>query len=322
MFRKYYKEANNDIKPSEELLGNIIENARKRRPPLRQRYMKYAASLAAAVVVVSAAVIAMPVWQKVTDKDDGLIIEESITQTAPPSSTDTQNTPIPNAFPEQDSQPETAAHPPENTSNHSYDYHSSKSVFSQEERSSAVKSAEDSALPKSNTKNEANTEQGTENGEDGRNGEHDDYDSGQSRSDSVTSENRHLKQEVAENSTQEAVPERTPPPAIENASAPVYNADASSGTGNAVFYDQPSLLPTPQGYNCVSTSWDGYTFVSDDGAVITVKIKYGGDEDSEPYYSEDGSNIFASFTAYGMTVTVSASGADMSTVEEIINSLK
>lgn len=322
MFRKLYKEANDDIKPSEELLGSVIQNAHKRQPPAKRQHMKYAASIAAAVVAVSAAVISMPVWQSVTDKDDGIIIEERASETAPPQSADAQDTSLTDAFPTQNPQSDAAADPPENTSDNSYDYHSSDKVFLKNVQSSAMKSAESGALPKVDTENAANTEYDVNIDETEKN----DVSGGeQSQENSVDSENKRLKQEVEDTALYEALPERTPPPAVQNAMT--YAAEGSADAGVAenieigVSRDEISV-PTPQGYQCTRASWNGYTFVSEDGAEINVVINYGGGEDSEPYYSTDGGNIYASFTAHGMTVTVSASGADMGTVEEIINSLR
>lgn len=58
MFRKIYKQANDDIKPSEDMINRVILNAHKgaekRQSPLPyRRYAKYAVSAAAAVVIVS-----------------------------------------------------------------------------------------------------------------------------------------------------------------------------------------------------------------------------------------------------------------------------
>ena len=59
-----------------------IKGAEKRQSPLPyRRYAKYAVSAAAAVVVVSAAVISMPYWQKT--RDDGVIIEEQVSTPTP-----------------------------------------------------------------------------------------------------------------------------------------------------------------------------------------------------------------------------------------------
>ena len=59
MFRKIYKQANDDIKPSEDMINRVILNAHKgaekRQSPLPyRRYAKYAVSAAAAVVIVRA----------------------------------------------------------------------------------------------------------------------------------------------------------------------------------------------------------------------------------------------------------------------------
>lgn len=84
LFRKYYKEANDDIKASDDLINRVIENAHAKQPPIKYRkYQKYAVSLAAAVLIVSAAVISTPFLEK--ERDDGVIIEESIIQTPSPS---------------------------------------------------------------------------------------------------------------------------------------------------------------------------------------------------------------------------------------------
>ena len=86
LFRKIYKQANDDIKPSEDMINRVILNAHKgaekRQSPLPyRRYAKYAVSAAAAVVVVSAAVISMPYWRKT--RDDGVIIEEQVSTPTP-----------------------------------------------------------------------------------------------------------------------------------------------------------------------------------------------------------------------------------------------
>ena len=64
MFRKYYKEANDSIKPSEDFVNSVIRDAKKHKPPLRARYTQYAAVAAAAVVVVTGAVTAFPLLQR------------------------------------------------------------------------------------------------------------------------------------------------------------------------------------------------------------------------------------------------------------------
>lgn len=56
MFRKIYKQANDDIKPSEDMINRVILNAHKgaekRQSPLPyRRYAKYAVSAAAALLL-------------------------------------------------------------------------------------------------------------------------------------------------------------------------------------------------------------------------------------------------------------------------------
>lgn len=68
------------------MINRVILNAHKgaekrQLPPPYRRYAKYAVSAAAAVAVVSAAVISMPYWQKT--RDDGVIIEEQVSTPTP-----------------------------------------------------------------------------------------------------------------------------------------------------------------------------------------------------------------------------------------------
>lgn len=323
MFRKYYKEANIDLNPKEELINRVIENAHKKQSPSAvKRYYRYAASLAAAVVAVSAVIISMPFFEHTGD--DGVIIEKSVVETASPrqdsttASNDSRNAAEP-TLPENNTEInnfETDA-----SSKHSYDYTDSNSASSMKEHSSVAESAEDSVPRKNSIKNEANTERNTDNGglEDDSRGQ------GEYRESAAVTENPQLKKEVADMSDDETPPDRTPPPAVQKAATFASGGIVDSGVAENIevgISRDETLLPTPYGYQCEKASWNGYTFVSEKGAVINVVINYGGEENSEPYYSVDGNNIYASFTACGMTVTVSASGANMSTVEEIINSLR
>lgn len=156
MFRKYYKAANEDIKIDEALVDRVIANAHKKNPPARKAYYKYALPAAAAVLIISAAVVSMPVWQKVED-NSGVIIEESVTRTSPPQND--ENTPQPNKSPDSDaaaslhnydnsqSQPENVpVKKEEQTKKSNIDYSSSKkrafpknSVFSEPSEESSEK---------------------------------------------------------------------------------------------------------------------------------------------------------------------------------------
>ena len=57
MFRKYYKDANNDIKADDAFLNSVINNTHKKRVPSRKSYYRYAMTAAAAVVVISATAV-------------------------------------------------------------------------------------------------------------------------------------------------------------------------------------------------------------------------------------------------------------------------
>lgn len=326
MFRKYYKEANNDLSPKEELINRVIQNTHEQQSPsVVKKYYRYTVSTAAAIFIVSAVIISMPFFEHTND--DGVIIQEDIVETAAPhsdstaASNDSRSAAEP-TLPENNTEITTSG--TSTPSKHSYDYSNSENMSSPQEHSYDTTSSKDSEPPENNIKTEENS---TQRQTDSTTYENDSNDLGPSLEKFVNSEDLQLKQEVAKTFDEESLPERTPPPVMKSmaASGGISYKNESEYVDSKVYGDtlsDSSLLPTPSGYSCVSASWDGYTFTSEDGAVITVKIKYGGEEESEPYYQTDGSNIYASFTAYGMTVTVSASNADMSTVEEIINSLR
>lgn len=319
LFRKYYKEANNDLSPKEELINRVIQNTHEQQSPsVVKKYYRYTVSIAAAIFIVSAVIISMPFFEHTND--DGVIIQEDIVETAAPhsdstaASNDSRSAAEP-TLPENNTEITTSG--TSTPSKHSYDYSNSENMSSPQEHSYDTTSSKDSEPPENNIKTEENS---TQRQTDSTTYENDSNNLGPSLEKFVNSEDLQLKQEVAKTFDEEPLPERTPPPVMKSMAASGSSSDSDSRVYRASLSD--TSIPTPSGYNCVSASWDGYIFTADDGAVITVKIKYGGEEDSEPYYQTDGSNIYASFTAYGMTVTVSASNADMSTVEEIINSLR
>lgn len=80
LFRKYYKDANNDIKADEAFINSVIENTHKPRAK-RTPYYRYALTAAAAFVIMSVTAIALPI---LTDNnDDGVITV--VTETMQPS---------------------------------------------------------------------------------------------------------------------------------------------------------------------------------------------------------------------------------------------
>lgn len=297
MFRKHYTDANNDIKPSEEFVNSVIENTHKG-PPVKGLYVRYTAAAAAAVIMVSAALLSMPLWQNVTD-NDGVIIAETMS----PNTTDS-----PQSMPAL-SDENTVVN--DNNANTSAADNNSDNVPVQDYNNSQKSAVSPAAAPKKNTVTENTKIQDTN--ETARETENIPTEESGQTEENAEIENR-VFQDVQESTDTAELPPRTPPPSVSNAKKPVES-------NNYSFHDDPSL-PSPDGYRCVSTSPNGYTFASEDGAVIVVEISYGSDEDSEPYYSADGDSIFASFSSYGMTVTVRSTGADMSTIEEIINTLR
>ena len=322
-----------DIKPDEAFVKSVIENAKKRKPPVYARYTKYAAAIAAAVVVVSGTVISMPLWQKVTKDTDGVIIEETITETAAPDRADNAAaslaTPAPAAA---TAKPQTAA--PAKTA--------APSVTTVPARSDSKPQTASSYRSSAGGTQSSGGSQG-----------------------SVSSQSSGTSERVEPPSLTEPpqLKNSSPVPAQSEAMAEDQNSDAGAAAGSddvpmlkssvlgdtdeetkentmpsdmsayeektdaAKVYSasqaaiSDSDIPTPSGYYCTSASPRGYTFVNDDGAVITVAINYGGEE-REPYIEENGDNIYAVFTSYGLSVTINSSGADRSAVEEIINSLR
>ncbi len=320
MFKKYYKEANDDIKPSNEFLNSVIEKARKQQasPPVN-KYYKYAVSFAAAAVIISVSVISMPYLTNIRN-EDGIIIEENAMETAVPQ-TD-------NVLPQNDSIqlpasdisgniPAVSA-PPQNTSKHSYtDYAGSKSQSADVFASEAIP---DTILPQNASKDNSENVQETDSGKTDTENTAEDKQVDES---GILPENRLFMQAVEGNSVENSSSKKESGAENDNhiisASGAMTDIEKAETVDIGTFYD--SDVPVPQGYRCTRAAWNGYTFTSEDGAVINVEISYGGD-DSEPYYNTDGDNIFASFGAHNMTVLINSTGADISVIEEIINSLR
>ena len=124
MFKKYYKEANEEIVADEVLISRVIANAHK--PPVkRNQYIKHVATLAAAVFVVSAAVMSMPVWQRVEEEAE-INIEEFVENTPSPAVMQSEISEK-NTFPVPSPQSLATVIPPEN------DYESSNTISKKEE---------------------------------------------------------------------------------------------------------------------------------------------------------------------------------------------
>ena len=360
MFRKYYKEANDDIKASEEFINSVIQNAHKRRSPLMRGYAKYAVTAAAALVIVSAAVISEPVWKNMQNADDKVTVEESVTRTAPPTST-----PVPDA---QASNADVIPSP--GTSIHSYTKNKADAPeLSGENSASAV-----------NPPKAAGTYNSDRNGIE---------DKGRKIEENGVNEATPAMPDIsgAPESTAGAVPESAPPlasDAIEAAEADparfaafmeIYkryheseeddnghsgggNSNPTSanvkkdndagtemsaasagqmyssaddgepphlgGSGGDSREDTPKsvYIPTPAGYSCEYRTEASASFVNDNGATITVDAYYSGEADAPPSYGGSGENISVSMSTGGMTVEIYAEGADRSSVDEIVNGIE
>ena len=426
LFRKYYKDANNDINPSEEFINSVIENAHKNnhsRPPMMRRYTKYAASVAAALIIVSAAVMSMPVWQSVENADDGVISEEFTARkpaphnsaAPPPAAADksagTDAVTTPNVSPARGSS---------DTSEHSYN--DSKDIdraFSGSVRSAVpALSGSSAAAGKAEPKKQEERKEKEEKNENKENISAsvlpDIWSTAQSpkkntASTSFGNVNLNAAKQIEESAPYEPKPTLDPMQLAiymdiynrahgsshtygysddasdsDNVSSASSSSGGSSGSAGGAQYDDadsdssvsdresgsgsiqgnvndnshsfawadsdgsgdsapsapgasgsggsaPSAsdtaednmdgiyIPAPSGYWCEYRSDSSASFVNDSGAQITVDISYSGTADSAPSYIDSGDSISVSMTAGGMRISIYASGADRSSVEEVVD---
>ena len=336
MFRKYYKEANDSIKPGEDFVNSVINNAKKHRPPLRARYTRYALVAAAAAVIITGAVTAMPVLQRASlDSDEIVLIEETVTDesaalTPAPAKDggDAQNT-VQSSMqtPEKPEKKEKTDTPSHNTSESSYrvpdnspsksdDFIVSEPLHDRNTKETAAAAEPESVVITDDEPLAGGTAMADEAVSDNTAADV----QGES---SVSDMRAHSGGSAAGGSSASAVPSVTSGVSAQKKLEPEevspYAASGMSEAGETAIDDDD--IPCPDGYYCTSATPNGYTFKHDSGAVISVMIKYGG-ENSETYISEDGDRIYAVFTSFGLSVTIDASGADMATVEEIINQFR
>ncbi len=337
MFRKYYKDANDSIKPDEDFVNSVIRDAKKHKPPLRARYTQYAAVAAAAVVVVTGAVTAFPLLQKAQrDGGEGIVIEERATDngaapTAAPSRTAAPTT-APAAVNEKsgDAQnsvqssiqkPERADAPSRNTSESSYrvpgnvsrDTEESPSTepsgeYNDEHKEDIQETAPEPKADEQTETSDETTDAPTETG----NGEND---AGENNGASGGGSSASL---ILGETDEIIKPKNTAPEDMTPYSKKQDLSDMSAADTTPI---DDADIPCPDGYYCIDASPNGYTFKNDDGAVISVTINYGG-ADREPYITEEDGSIYAVFTSFGLSVTINAYGADMAAVEEIINQFR
>ncbi len=316
MFRKYYKDANNDIKADDAFLNSVINNTHKKRVPSRKSYYRYAMTAAAAVVVISATAVSLP--HLINQNDDGIISVS--TQTAQPDKNAVTNTPT---------QPPTqtaAPIPPQKTEVKETE----KKATVKKETKTTEKNEEPvfQAVPEQTEIKKETADEVSENGMKTNNAVM--YSSmpyeetlkmNADRGETGTPDVK--KKDVQDNTESNALL-KTPSaaggcvPAMKDFTVESAAADSVSMSGGTVM---PSVS-APSGYQVEIAGYGTNVFSSESGGRIEVTTNYTGNADSEPVYSIDEENISASFTANGVDVDIFAVNAEKSAVDEIVNSLR
>ncbi len=361
MFRKYYKDANNDIKPDEELINKVIANAHKKQPPLkRKNRYKYAASVAAAAVVVSTALITVPYWQETVSKDTGVIVEIKQTPT-PDFAAFSSETADSQAFPTQNPQTDASAFPPDNSNSESKTQSESglRGNTSKTSNADYGNSPFSNNIPKSESENIAaqNTESAASDGEsasvvssestaDAADNSESSYASdgdfsvetesftdaaAESRGAAVQSADNAQSADTAqtadsdnEPSLSESAADIEPSSAVTSAggaSSPSSSAGGAVSSSSSVDAALSVYIPAPSGFYAAGSSYGSAVFASDSGASVTVNYSYSGGTDSAPVYSELNGSTSVNFTSDGIAYSIYSSDAPMTALEEIVNSI-
>ncbi len=316
LFRKYYKDANNDIKADDAFLNSVINNTHKKRVPSRKSYYRYTMTAAAAVVVISATAVSLP--HLINQNDDGIISVS--TQTAQPDKNAVTNTPT---------QPPTqtaAPIPPQKTEVKETE----KKATVKKETKTTEKNEEPvfQAVPEQTEIKKETADEVSENGMKTNNAVM--YSSmpyeetlkmNADRGETGTPDVK--KKDVQDNTESNALL-KTPSaaggcvPAMKDFTVESAAADSVSMSGGTVM---PSVS-APSGYQVEIAGYGTNVFSSESGGRIEVTTNYTGNADREPVYSIDEENISASFTANGVDVDIFAVNAEKSAVDEIVNSLR
>lgn len=305
MFKKYYKEANDDIKADEVFINNVIKNARKKRVPSQKSYFKYTLTAAAAVVVLSATAVTMPLLSN--NNNDGII--SVVTQTAQPEQNTVTNTPthspintaVPN--PPAAGKKETEKTKPRKAEKEKTN--ETQKVMEKEEKNEPIfRAAKDTAEVKQETIDALPEVSG------------------------ALMFSAALEDSMADESTTAGFADSgaVTSDSIKNipeAAADTNNAEKYSGGGSSTKVSgaatsmQSAVLP-PSGYYVTEAGNGRYVFTSDNGAAITVITEITDGADTEPVY--DGLNV--SFTAQGTKFNITSDGAEKSAIDELVNSLR
>lgn len=326
MFRKYYKDANSDLKPREELLDELLLLSREQKSfPAKKQYYGYIASAAAAVLIITAAV-SLPAWEK---NDGGVVFEETTVSTAAPKSSEDKS-----ASENADtvtSREQTADTKTANT----------ETSDTRAQNTRAASTGSSSAMPKRTENKEAaeqthierKAESGTENED--MIAENDSESKQQTKGTAFMSaavdlgdtESRKFKVSVnnaPELADTENFSVSSAAPSV--ASGGALQDSVSLDTGNA--YKEEVIisgadilnLTPPSGY---STSYSGageQRFVKDNSEIY-VSAYPTEDADSAAVYTQNDSDINAELTKSGIQYSVYAFNASMDTVEELVNSI-
>lgn len=316
MFRKYYKDANNDIKADDAFLNSVINNTHKKRVPSRKSYYRYAMTAAAAVVVISATAVSLP--NMINQNDDGIISVS--TQTAQPDKNAVTNTPT---------QPPTQTAvpiPPKKTEVKQTE----KKATVKKETKTTEKNEEPvfQDVPEQTEIKKETADEVSENGMKTNSAVM--YSSmpyeetlkmNADRGETVTPD---LKKKDIQDNTESNALLKTPSAAGGSVPA-MKDFTVESAAANSVSISGGTVMPSvsaPSGYQVETAGYGTNVFSSESGGRIEVTTNYTGNADREPVYSIDEKNISASFTANGVDVDIFAVNAEKSAVDEIVNSLR
>lgn len=316
MFRKYYKDANNDIKADDAFLNSVINNTHKKRVPSRKSYYRYAMTAAAAVVVISATAVSLP--HMINQNDDGIISVS--TQTAQPDKNAVTNTPT---------QPPTQTAvpiPPKKTEVKQTE----KKATVKKETKTTEKNEEPvfQDVPEQTEIKKETEDEVSENGMKTNSAVM--YSSmpyeetlkmNADRGETVTPDVK--KKDIQDNTESNALLKT---PSAAGGSVPAMkDFTVESAAANSVSISGGTVMPSvsaPSGYQVETAGYGTNVFSSESGGRIEVTTNYTGNADREPVYSIDEKNISASFTANGVDVDIFAVNAEKSAVDEIVNSLR
>lgn len=290
MFRKYYKEANDDIKPGEALINAVILNAKKKRTP-KKLYLRYAIPAVAAVFLISAAVVSVP-YLKQNDSEDGVVIESVISDQTPMPQT-APETPVPtNNYQDSRSEKKDTA----NTSLPSYnDYNDSKKEASGMPNLPAERGEEQEAdIAEINEKAEETAQE-------------------QDEGVNVAESAEKFSVQAGMNYNSE------PTSGVDTDEANEVFGLAASGAAADAYTKSLSMvnLSAPSGFYVTMSTGSEWEFSDGSGAQIHVSASKTDEGDMAAVYTEYGAELVKD----GIRYIISSDGAERSAVEELVNSI-